>query len=131
MRRGSRFAVSVTIQCALIFFLAFAVFGWGLHAKLSLYEANSHSVSATAKLSTKERPSQWSEAQSANAVPPAGVEAFASRSLIESLHRAAIEPARLDQVTLTPRAPSRVSLNASALMLRPPPDLAQGSRLEL
>lgn len=120
MHRGSRFAVSVTIQCALIFFLALAVFGWGLHAKLSLYEANSHSLTATAKLATKERPSQLSEAHSVEKTRPTGVEAFASRVLVESMYLAVTEPRQFEEVELVLRSPSRASLGRSALMLGPP-----------
>ncbi len=121
MRTGSRFTISVTIQCVLTFFLAFAVFGWGLHAKLSLYEANSHSVSSTAKLSLKERPSQLGEAQSSEEPPQAGVHVFASRAMVESLHLAATELARFDEVEVISKSPSRVHLEESASTLRPPP----------
>ncbi len=118
-----RIAVSITTQGAFILLLALAVFGWGLHAKLAQYEANSNTITSQAKLSTEERSADLFVAVPVHAAPADGIAAFPSRIVAERLHRATIRPTRFDDVAVRLHVASWSLLSGPALMLRPPPSL--------
>lgn len=119
--------VPFALECALLF-VAICVFGWGLQAKLSLYQNNrqeSTAASFMAKLST--------EKSSARTLT--SVDDHDQRGLLrESQYATAISffllghsvapPANLTETELGPRVPGRSNLHGPDATRRPPPVLS-------
>ena len=124
MSSQSRLADTFVFKCALLL-LAFSVFAWGLHAKLSLYNTTQSSyVSSVAKLSTEKRAAQ-TMASIERAAELAGVwEWIALFSLLSSFHLISLPTIRFHQIRLSLCRPCRCDLQAPDLMHRPPPVLA-------
>lgn len=112
------------LKCALLF-LAFAVFTWGLQAKLSLYKtAQSPSAASVAKLSTEKHSAQTMASLERVSELTGAWEKVSLLSLTASLHAISIPSIRFHQVELSLCRPCRCDLQGPDLMRRPPPALA-------
>jgi hypothetical protein len=122
MRQNNRSLVASVRNIALLF-LAFAVFSWGLQAKLELYKAPSSQRTELVKLSTEKHSAKVLKAFELKGMDrvPSPVETLAivfllllAASLLESVvHKAEIALA----------SPSRFYLRGTYSLNRPPPTL--------
>jgi hypothetical protein len=118
--------VPFALECALLF-VAVSVFGWGLQAKLSLYQNNKHESTSTsymAKMSTDK-----SSDLTAGSVEGHDQRRFIGESrqtfaVVFSLLGHGVAPARLIQPEPGPRIPGRFNLHGPDLTRRPPPLLS-------
>lgn len=119
-KRSRRFTrLGILAGGLFVFALAFAVFGWGLHAKLSLYHAPAPTASTSVAklLSERERPHDQTQTFSAND--------FEIASVPRSVVTVSLEPVRTDPEkcrTEEPLPPSRgIAFNGPSLRRPPPP----------
>ena len=112
--RDGHFAIGVSILL-----LALAVFGWGLHSKLSLYHLRASETTPIAKLlSERERPTDTAEHRDLNQGDLHAVALAASAILIpRPVKPARLIPQRVDAPPLRTLALKGPSLR------RPPPSL--------
>jgi hypothetical protein len=124
MFKQSRFDASFALKCAL-FFLASAVFSWGLQAKLSLYNApQSPSVTTIAKLSTEKHSAQTMASLEAHKSLFGAPQILALVTLAASIKAQWSPSFRFYQVEVDSCRPCRRDLQDPDLMRRPPPALA-------
>jgi hypothetical protein len=118
-KRSRRFSC-LGIVCGgfFVFALAFAVFGWGLHAKLSLYHipAQMHGTSVAKLLSERERPMDQAQAFSANDFDIDSVQ-----HSVVALSLEAVQTTPEKYWTDEPRPPSRPIAFRGPTLRRPPP----------
>jgi hypothetical protein len=115
-RRFSRLAILA--GGLFVFTLAFAVFGWGLHSKLSLYHVPTRPPSASVAklLSERERPSDQAQAFSSND--------FDIGSVLHSVVAISLEPIRITPEKCwdyEPLLPSWAPAFDGPSLRRPPP----------
>jgi hypothetical protein len=116
--------IAIATKCALLF-LAFSVFAWGLHAKLSLYQAAQNPSTATvAKLSTEKRSAQTMASLEKAVKPDSTWETVKLISLAVSLQMIAIPSFRFHQVEVSLCRSCRCDLQGPDIMHRPPPTLS-------
>lgn len=119
-----RSITKLAIQIVLLF-TAFAVFSWGMQAKVSLYKAHpSPSTVAAAKLLTEERASQISvsvklSGESAESIDMLRLTALESANRVIPFH-----VFRLRQLEINLYRTFGCDLQSTDLMRRPPPSLA-------
>ena len=114
-----RFAIGVSILL-----LALAVFGWGLHSKLSLYHvrARTSETAPIAKLlSERERPADTAQHSDVN---HADLHRVALASLIVLMPEAPQDVRRIRPRRDAPPAASRTSALKGPALRRPPPSFA-------
>jgi hypothetical protein len=123
MIKRSRRAVPSALQFALLF-LAFAVFNWGLQARLSLINAHpSPSKISSTKLSTGKR-SPKSTVSLKVVKEPIGTPSVLRLIAFTTFHDVLSSPAfKLHQVEVSLCGPCRFDSRSSSLMNRPPPTL--------
>ena len=114
--------VGILPGCLLVVVLGFAVFGWGLHSKLSLYHvrANTPAAPIAKLLSERERPND--KAVSGNVNEP-NLHAIAAAIVVVSLLSPSSSPSAS---LLKPRSDEQTPLSHVILcrgpsLLRPPP----------
>jgi hypothetical protein len=124
MFKHPRFGASFALKCAL-FFLASAIFSWGLQAKLSLYNApQSPSVTTVAKLLTEKRSAQTMASLEAHESLCGAPQILELVTLAASIKAQRSPSLRLYQVAVDSCRPCRRDLQDPDLMRRPPPALA-------
>lgn len=114
------------MRCAFLF-LIFAVFAWGLQAKLSLYHTapgTCSTVNSMAKLSTENRGARSAAAVTADHTLRVTWESlyFAAFAFVLQGHQ--VTAAQAEQDEAGPRIPWRYYLHGPDLTLRPPPQLS-------
>jgi hypothetical protein len=114
--REGRFAIGVSILL-----LAFAVFGWGLHSKLSLYHVRtgaSETVPIAKLLSERERPSDTTQHCDSN---PCDLHAAALAVSVALMPRPAQQTGVAPPRRESPPLPSRTLALKGPSLRRPPP----------
>ena len=116
----------LALECALLF-LAISVFGWGLQAKLSVYQINegkSTSASYMAKLATEKSTARTVAAVNDRDQGSAVLELRHIAAVTFSLQSNQFPTVFMGQLEPGPRIPGRYNLHGPDLMRRPPPVLS-------
>jgi len=124
MFKQPRSVAPFALKCALLF-LAFAVFGWGLHAKLSLYKApQSPSTATVAKLSTEKHSAQTLASLEKHHSMHGVSRILKLVSLAASIRVSWSSSFRFHQVEVSLCKPCRCDLQGPDFMRHPPPALS-------
>jgi hypothetical protein len=111
------------IRKSAILFLAFAVFGLGLHARLELYKSSSSFNPTSAKVSTEKHSAQFLKGLEKRYEVQDFTDKLVFKLVWSSLHVEPIRNSSTHIVEIGLSSPIRFDLNGDFSLHRPPPSL--------